>query len=164
MLLYLFSINRHFAPWLLLGSCTWLSWQSCQYLPFSMHLLVTLSTVFLVFSRVIKGLFFSPQNHDKSTSVPKPNYQTWLECKKGSAAFLSLPKGQARILLVRDSDDLKLLCLPSQEGNLSERGTSCQKIKGWCFLEAVSKSWRYFIQDHHLHLFRMNQLWMKVTF
>lgn len=61
------------------GSYTWLSWRGLpmpQYLPFSMNLLVTLSPVLLVFSRVIKGLFFSPQNRDKSTSVPKPKYQT----------------------------------------------------------------------------------------
>lgn len=81
MELYLFSINRHFAAWLLLCTYTWLSWEGCQYLPFSTHLLVTPSAVLLVLTRVIKGFFFSPQNRDKSTSAPKPNYQTWLECK-----------------------------------------------------------------------------------
>lgn len=128
VLFYLFSINRHFAPWLLLGATH--GWAGgglpiLQYLPFSMNILVTLSPVLLVFSRVIKGLFFSPQNCDKSTSVPKPNYQTWLECKKGRVAFLSLPKGQARVLFVRDFNDLKLPCLPSQKENLSEQGIAC---------------------------------------
>lgn len=50
--------------------------EGCQYLPFSTHILVTPSTVLLVFPGVIKGLFFSLQNRDKSTSAPKPNYQT----------------------------------------------------------------------------------------
>lgn len=43
--------------------------EGCQHLPFSQHILVTLSTVLLVLSGVIKGLFFSPQNRDKSTSL-----------------------------------------------------------------------------------------------